>query len=237
MCHAVVAMVNRILRIARSLLAKPRARLRHRRVEENPTLLDEEHAIGDCERAVDAVLGEQRGNAKSADVGEKLVRSVDVELRRRLVEKEELRAECERRREADALQLAARELVVRPPQVRNVERSERPLDPRPDLARLDTEVLEPECNLVLDEAHHDLVLRILEQRRDRSGENGRPRRRVSSPATVTEPENRPPWKCGTSPARARSSVDLPEPEGPSRTTTSPRRSSSETSRSATEPPG
>ena len=38
--------------------------------------------------------------------------------------------------------------------------------------------------------------------------------RVSRPATTTRPAKRPPWKCGTSPASARSSVDLPEPEGP-----------------------
>ena len=52
--------------------------------------------------------------------------------------------------------------------------------------------------------------------------------RVSSPATTTRPAKRPPWKCGTSPASARSSVDLPEPEGPSSATTSPGSSSSET---------
>ena len=57
-------------------------------------------------------------------------------------------------------------------------------------------------------------------------------RRVSSPATTTRPSKRPPWKCGTSPARARSNVDLPEPDGPRSATTSPGSSASETSRSA-----
>ena len=31
---------------------------------------------------------------------------------------------------------------------------------------------------------------------------------------TTRPSNRPPWKCGTSPASARRSVDFPEPDGP-----------------------
>ena len=39
--------------------------------------------------------------------------------------------------------------------------------------------------------------------------------RVSRPHTTTRPENVPPWKCGTRPASARTSVDLPEPDGPS----------------------
>ena len=37
----------------------------------------------------------------------------------------------------------------------------------------------------------------------------------------TLPEKRPPWKCGTSPASARTSVVLPEPDGPSTSTISP----------------
>ncbi len=56
--------------------------------------------------------------------------------------------------------------------------------------------------------------------------------RVSRPATTTQPEKRPPWKCGTSPASARSRVDLPEPDGPKSATTSPGSSSSETPCSA-----
>ena len=57
-------------------------------------------------------------------------------------------------------------------------------------------------------------------------------RRVSRPATSTRPSKRPPWNHGTRPANARSSVDLPEPDGPSRSTTSPGSTASETSRSA-----
>ena len=45
--------------------------------------------------------------------------------------------------------------------------------------------------------------------------------RVSRPATITRPAKTPPWKCGTSPASARRSVDLPPPEGPSSAMCSP----------------
>ena len=60
--------------------------------------------------------------------------------------------------------------------------------------------------------------------------------RVSRPATVTRPAKVPPWKCGTSPAAARSSVDLPEPERPASTQNSPGARVRVTSRSAGAPP-
>ena len=52
--------------------------------------------------------------------------------------------------------------------------------------------------------------------------------RVSCPATVTRPEKRPPWKWGTRPHSARSSVNFPSPEGPSSSSTSPAASSRST---------
>ena len=58
--------------------------------------------------------------------------------------------------------------------------------------------------------HHDLVLRNLEDRRDRAGELRRSRRPRVEPRDPTRPAKRPPWKCGTSPDRARRSVDLPD---------------------------
>ena len=57
----------------------------------------------------------------------------------------------------------------------------------------------------------------------------------SRPPATSRPTNSPPWKCGTSPAAARSSVDLPEPEPPARTTNSPGSTRSETSASAGRP--
>ena len=38
---------------------------------------------------------------------------------------------------------------------------------------------------------------------------------------TTVPANVPPWKCGTSPAAARSSVDFPDPDAPASSTSSP----------------
>ena len=52
---------------------------------------------------------------------------------------------------------------------------ERLLDPRPDLGRLGADVLEPERDLVRDPRHHDLVLGVLEDRRDGSRELRRAR--------------------------------------------------------------
>ena len=56
--------------------------------------------------------------------------------------------------------------------------------------------------------------------------------RVSRPPASSRPANSPPWKCGTRPDAARSSVDLPEPEPPASTTNSPGATTRSTSRSA-----
>ena len=55
--------------------------------------------------------------------------------------------------------------------------------------------------------------------------------RVSRPPQASRPANVPPWKCGTRPAAARRSVDLPEPDAPASTTNSPGSTVSDTSRS------
>ena len=56
----------------------------------------------------------------------------------------------------------------------STDRFQRLVRPRPDLGRRHAEVLEPEGDLVPDERHHDLILGILEDRRGRPGECGRP---------------------------------------------------------------
>ncbi len=56
--------------------------------------------------------------------------------------------------------------------------------------------------------------------------------RPTASGAVTRPAKRPPWKRGTRPARQRSTVDLPPPDGPASTSSSPARTSSETSASA-----
>ena len=120
------------------------------------------------------MLGEDDRRAEALDRVEEERGRVGVELGRRLVEQQQLRLERQRRGEADALQLAARELDRLPaPEVQRVDGLERALDARPDLGGRSAEVLEPERDLVRDDRHHDLVLRILEDRRDRPGELGR----------------------------------------------------------------
>ena len=124
-----------------------------------------------------------------------------------------------------ARRVAARRRRARPSplgQMLDADERQRLVDPRPDLRRLDAEVLEPEGDLVRDLRHHDLVLRILEDRRHRAGEIARVASRACrDPRRRRVPENVPPWKCGTSPASARSRLDLPEPDGPSRAMCSP----------------
>ena len=82
--------------------------------------------------------------------------------------------ERERGGEADALELAARERGRRAAeQVRGADGLERRSRAARDLARRRPEVLEPERDLRLDAGEHDLLLRVLEHRRDRSCKVGR----------------------------------------------------------------
>ena len=157
-----------------------------------------------------------------------------IELRGRLVEQQQLRLERERRGEADALQLAAGDLGhAAIAEARDADRGERALHARQDRRRAACR-----CSRARTRPR---------RRRGRGSpgppDPGRPSRpfprarsgacvRVSRPATSTRPSKRPPWNHGTSPASARTSVDLPEPDAPSSSTTSPRSTSSETSRSA-----
>ena len=97
--------------------------------------------------------------------------ALGIELRGRLVEQQQLRLECERRREADTLELTAGELDrLPPPEMEGVHRDERPLDAGPDLGGRYAQILESERHLVGSDRHHDLVLRILEDGRHRAGE-------------------------------------------------------------------
>ena len=158
-----------------SLLLEPRHRLVTRRVEKHAAALDEQRAIGDGERTGRPLLGEEhrRTVESAAEVCEEAVGAVRVELRRRLVQQQELRAERERGRETHALELAARELVRAP--CREVERAdgvERGLGARSDRVGGRRDVLEPERDLVEDACHHDLVVRVLEDGRHRPGEVG-----------------------------------------------------------------
>ncbi len=140
-------------------------------------LLEEDDAVGVAERARRALLGDDDARVAAERELEERLRPRGVELRGRLVEQQQLRLERERRGEADALQLAAGDLGHAP-------RRRSPAMPTAASARCTrgqdrlgrgADVLEPERDLGGDAPEDDLVLRILEDRRDRSGELGRPR--------------------------------------------------------------
>ncbi len=172
-------------RVPRPVSRQPDARFRDRCIEDDAALLHHDHAIRDCERTVDALLGKHDGTARRVDRGEERLRPGDVELRRRLVEQEQLGSERERGGKAHTLQLAARELDRTPPrEVRCPDVGERNRDPWPDQLRRHTEVLETEGDLVLDARHDDLILGILKDRRDAARELGRAVRTSVEPRHV-----------------------------------------------------
>jgi hypothetical protein len=159
-----------------TLRLEPGNRLVTRRIEQEPPALHEEHPLREPERPGHALLREHdRGSVAGHDV-EEARSSLRIELRGGLVEEQEPRALRERRREANALQLAARQLDrPAPPQVQHADRRQRLLHARPDLVRGRAQVLEAEGDLVLDARHDDLVLRILEDRRHRASQLCGPR--------------------------------------------------------------
>ena len=126
----------------------------------------------------------------------------------------EPRAPGQRRAERDALQLAAGELVRRAvEQVRDPERERRLLHPARDgggrpgrgsrAGRPSSARTVPITTCVSGSWNSEPAT---------AASSAGPCSRVSSPPTSRRPPNSPPWKCGTSPQAARSSVDLPEPE-------------------------
>ena len=113
---------------------EPGTRLGDGRVEDNAALLHHHHSIRNRERAVDPLLGEDDGALRLLDRGEKRLGAFCVELGGRLVEQQELWSQRERRCEADALQLPARELDGAPArEVRGSDLVEGDRDLRPDL--------------------------------------------------------------------------------------------------------
>ena len=200
---------------------EPRTRVRRRRVEQHPAPLHESTRSASGERpatrcsesttaAPSPVTAEERAPRRRGRAATSARRGAGAA------------AERERRREADALQLAARELVVRRSrELRGADAAERlarraarsaPARRRRSRARTRPRSDGPITTWSSGSWKTDATA---------PGELGGPCVRVSSPADLTRPAKRPPWKCGTSPASARSSVDLPEPDGPSSATSSP----------------
>ena len=196
------------------------------RVADEPTAGQREHPVGRLEAAFEAVLDQHDRRppllVESPQERDQLVGRDRVELRGRLVEEDHLRPAGQRRREGDPLLLAAAQLTRRPlEQAFDAQRERRLLDPPGDPRRPVAAILERKGELGSDRPHQDLRLRVLEQGpRDRGHAPG-PCSRVSSPPTVTRPAKSPPWKCGTRPQAARSTVDLPDAERPATTQNSP----------------
>ena len=153
------------------MLVQPRHRFVARGVEDDAAAIEEQDAVGVAQRERGTLLRDDDGGAACERVLEERFRSVGIELRRRLVEEQQLGLERERRREADALQLAAGELrdaTVR--EMRCADGRERGVRAREDRLRRGADVLEPEGDLRLDLREDDLILGILEDGRDRARE-------------------------------------------------------------------
>jgi hypothetical protein len=162
--------------VARQVLGRQAVeRLVAGRVELDPPVRHEEHAVAPLERQGRPLLGDENRGAEPAGDVEDLDGSFWVELRRRLVEDEQLRFERKHGSETNPLELTGRKrLGAALGQALGANLRERGVRPRPDLIRRRPDVLEPEGNLVRDPPEYDLVLGILEERGDRAGEVGRP---------------------------------------------------------------
>ena len=213
------------------MLGEPLERLLARRIEDDAALVHEHDAVAAGKRASRTLLGDENGARQVLDQVEEGFRPVRVELRRRFVQQQEAWSQCERRGERYALQLSAGQLTGEPMREWfRTDESQGFVHPRPDLVGRHADVLEAEGDLVRHLGHHDLILRILEHRGDEAGELRRSRLpRVDARRRRRCPRTTPPWKCGTSPASARKSVDFPDPDGPSNATCSPSPISSDTS--------
>jgi hypothetical protein len=159
----------------RAVACEPFQRVRLRRVEHDPPLFEEDDAVASVEHAVGTLLGDDHRGTGGAGELDRLLGAFRVELGGRLVEQEQARLQGEHRGEADALELAAGQLGDRSlGQVSGADGGQRPLRARRDQLRHGAEVLEPERDFGLDPREHDLVLRVLEERRHAAGEVGRP---------------------------------------------------------------
>ena len=167
----------------RMLTRQPAQSLGLWRIDHDPPVLHEDDAVAALQRKGRPLLGDHDRAAERRREVEQRLRSLGVELRGRLVEQEEPRTESERRCNTDSLELAGGELVGLPAgEMLGAHPPERLEGANRDLERRHAEVLEAELELVLDAGHHDLVLGVLEDGRDRPGQVARPcRPRVAAP--------------------------------------------------------
>ena len=138
--------------------------------------LEEEHAVAGAQHAIGALLRHDHRRSCRAGKLDRLLGALRVELRGRLVEQQQLWLQRQHRREADALELAAGELGHAPlGEMRGTNGGEPLGHPRADVRRRRADVLQPERDLGGHAREHDLVLRVLEERRDGSRQVSRPR--------------------------------------------------------------
>ena len=157
---------------------RPLEKAARRGVADDRAPIECDHAIRRAQAAFEAVLGEQDRRppllVEPAQQREQLVAGDRVELRGRLVEREQPRAPGECGAERDTLELAAREIDRRALEQRlDAERERDLLDPAGRRDGAVPAILERERQLRADRAHHDLGLGILEQRADLAGERRR----------------------------------------------------------------
>src|SRR3989441_7311355 len=149
-------------------------RPRRGQLVDEPPFSEEDGAIAELERPGRALLGDQHRRPplarERARELQEVVGSVRIELRGGLVEQQQPRLERERRGEADALELAARELDDQPlREVAGADPGEGRVDAGQNFPRRRAQVLEPEGDLVDHACQHDLSLRGLEDSRDTTG--------------------------------------------------------------------
>ena len=120
--------------VCRAVFGEPCARLVDGSVEDKTATIHEEHALRKLERPLDALLGEHEGTPEGVQHLEERLRAGRVELRRRLVEQQQVRMHRQSRGQANALELASRELRGPPRgQRQRPYGGERPFDPSSDL--------------------------------------------------------------------------------------------------------
>ena len=178
-------------------------------------------AVGGGQAALEPVLGEHDRRppllVEPPQQPDELVAGDGVELRGRLVEQHEPRPAGERRAERDALQLAAATARASGGRAARAmpSASAASSTPRATAAGAAPRFSSGKRELGAHRPQHDLRLGVLEQRAGDRGEVARPVLARVEPADARRARRTsPPWKCGTSPQAARSSVDLPAAERP-----------------------
>ena len=143
-----------------------------------------DHPVYIRQHALQPVLGEQDGQAQvgvEAHQGvEHILGRLGIQLRRRLVQHQDMRSQRQGGADRHALALAAGECLERPVAQRlQVQQVERLLDAHPHLLRGHGGVFQRKGDLVLDPVHDELRLGILEDKPDVAAEHlGRGRHRV-----------------------------------------------------------